>query len=219
VKKKRSSKARPQRTFTDEVTGQVNRLMSGQMTEQFQLMERRINENLKHTLQFYAFKVTVLEDILMDKLDITEDQLNDELLTKEDQMYGFVAVTRPIEKGDMIRLKFYDLNAESKEPQLLKINELCSEKPELNKDFEAELIGLKTGDEKEITVFLPTKNPEGHKVQKGFRYHTTITRVSTPLKPLEEKNEEKSTDSEGSDSVSEGKDTKSAEADGSTEQS
>lgn len=160
------------RSFHDYVAIAAATAVNDDINKQITYAERRINANLKYTLEAFMLMASVTKQILIEKLGETEASFNNRLLNEEDRIEGYFATdTLGATKGNFVRLEVLGGSEEEQKagPQLIKIKDLAANPPELHAEFEAALIGMKTGDKKDVTITLNGVDTS---------YKVTMTRVS-----------------------------------------
>lgn len=175
----------PQVNFRDLVIQATRIAVTDDLQKAVTMSERRINANLKHTLEAMLLKSAVLEQILMEKLGETELTLQERLLNEEDRIEGYTSSTvLGADDGNFVRLEVIGTSEEDLKEgvQRIKIKHLLNTPPELSFDFESAIKGMKTGEQRRVKIIIQDKEQE---------YDVTMRRVSIKnAAPEELKSEE-----------------------------
>lgn len=155
-----SPQKHPQVSFRELLIQATRIAVTDDIQQSAVMIERKINANLKHTLEAFLLKSAVIEQVLMERLGITEAELQDRLLNEEDRIEGyFVTETLGATPGNFVRLEVTGVSEdEAKEGiQRIKIKSLLANPPELNNDFEAAILGMKAGDTRRVKIIIQDK--------------------------------------------------------------
>lgn len=104
------------------------------------------------TFEMLFSRILVLEEVLMDKFQLTAEDFANMISDNEDKREGLVKVESPIEKGDTVRLEVATRTKDQTEFQgqsKLKVQNTGSGQ-NMGPDLEAAIIGMSLGETKEV---------------------------------------------------------------------
>lgn len=171
---------RPQASFAQMVAVEVQRQVNGAIAEQVKMLEGKLQQMVFNISKFNALRMKSLEDYVSQKDSLSAEFFDEQALLTEDKIDGYETSQEGIVVGDRVRFLVKDVNSKNDAEQL-KLDNFGAEPYQLNETIEKEMVGLKTGEKKEIVVSFGE--------DKTFTYEVEVKLVSkqTPAKD-EEKN-------------------------------
>jgi len=192
-KKRSKSTGKPRQTHSfEQLVGKANQeALKPFIMQQMNFLGMQLRQSTLRELSSIQMRIMALEKFAIEKLNITEDDIANKVAELEDEATGLVPSTEGAKEGDLVRATI-NVKAEGQEEfgpeQRMQIDKLSLEPFTVTEDFEKQLIGIKQGETRELTM------DEGKTLVK-----VKADRLSTPKpqpKPVEAKTEESSDESD-----------------------
>jgi len=148
---KRKKQIHPQNSFQDLVAQATLARLGGYIDQEIQGLGQALLQRQQQSLQNVLIRLISIEELAMEKYGLTKDDLAARAASIQDRMEGFTDV-EAVEVGDRVRLEIKTKTADQTEFQgssrLLVDN--AGTGNTLGKEIEGALVGMKTGETKEI---------------------------------------------------------------------
>ncbi len=142
----------PQQSFQQMVGDTTLSKVKGYIDMQLQGMGQALIQRQAQAQQQTFIRIIALEEILMEKFDITKDQLAARVADIQDRSEGFKVVESGVKVGDRVRLEIKIKTAEQKdfqEPSRFMVDNAGSGDT-LGKELEDAAVGMVAGETKEV---------------------------------------------------------------------
>ena len=170
-KSSKPAKGRIHDNFRDLVLQATQANSKDFITKQVSRAAQIIAKDLADQFKPYDLLFDVFQDIIIEMNDkLSKDIIRKRVFDKEDTLLGLVENTEAAKQGDRVRFKLKDITRADSE-QLLAVDKLANTPPELNKDVEEAMVGMKAGELKVVT----TKLPDG----KEYNFEVCVIRASS----------------------------------------
>jgi len=147
-KKKRQQ---PQQSFQQMVSDATLAKFKPYIDSQIQGVAAALAQQQRQQMENVFLRLTVLEQVVEEKLDISKDELAGRVADVEDQAQGFLPV-KTVEEGDRVRMEIRTKAADQDEYQgesRLMVDNVGSGQT-LGPEIEKPVVGMATGEVKEI---------------------------------------------------------------------
>jgi hypothetical protein len=151
-RKQTKTTTHPTTSFQDTVAKAVNEKLNATLNEKIQQAAILITRNLNSSIKDVYTRLTVVEDIISDKLGISQDELALMVASVEDKAAGLTEVEE-VELNDLVRLEIQTKRPtdteflEKTRSQVASVGSGATYGSEL----EAKILGMKKGEVKEFT--------------------------------------------------------------------
>ena len=176
MKKKR--RIQPQNSFERLVTTNVQKALNNHMQVMQQQVLSQVRADVKHTLSALDIEIGALIEIVKEKLGVSSEEFQDRMLNLEDKLVGLEVTTEAIATGDRVRFEVAEQDKLDVTRQLMLDNVGFGPYNDnhMFKDVEAALIGMTTGESKNIDLKIGDQE---------FKYNIKVARVSRKVKTEE----------------------------------
>lgn len=171
-KKKSSGNSHANNSFEQLVAKAVNARLERYIHELFTHFGNDLSQRVFRQLANIQTRIMAIEDIIVEKLNITEAEIQQRVASIEDDATGYKSVSRPAEAGDLLRVSIETKAKGTEEftaPVKRQITKLLNQPYSLTETIEQALVGVSAGETKEVTL-------EG-----DFLVRVTVDRVSENL--------------------------------------
>jgi hypothetical protein len=173
-KKKTNNGGKPHQSLSfEQLVAKANQeRLKPYIHELFMQLGNDLSQRVFRQLANIQTRVMALEEILIEKFNVTEVEIQQKVAEIEDEATGYKAVTRPAEAGDLLRVSIETKAKGTEEftaPVKRQITKLLNQPYSLTETIEKALVGVSTGEQKEVTL-------EG-----DFLVRVTVDRVSENL--------------------------------------
>lgn len=144
----------PTRSFEQLVADATLSKLGGYIDDEIHELGQSLLIRQQQAMSNLLTRLVAVEEILTEKLGMTKDDLSNRVAAVQDRFEGFNEVTdRAVETGDRVRLEIATRTADQSEYQgssRLQIENAGSGQT-LGSEIEGAVVGMKTGETKEIT--------------------------------------------------------------------
>jgi len=189
-KKKKMDSQKPTKSFDQLVADTTIAKFKPFVQQQINTAAQQILQVQNNNLRQINLRVIATEKLLMNKLNMNEDEIAENIVAVEDEVEQLTKVDE-VEKGDVVRVSIKTKGTKDTkftEETRTRVDNVANVPFSLPKDVEDALVGMKEGDQKEITIrqAQPGETPtKDHDIVVSMK----IDRVSRKIK--ESMNEDK----------------------------
>lgn len=181
----KSSKPRATASF-EQLVGKANQeALKPFIMQQMNLMGMQLRQASLKELSSIQMRIMALEKFAIEKLGITEDDIANKVAELEDEATGFILTEEAAVAGDLLRATI-QVKTEGQEEygpeQRMQIEKLAQQPFTVTEGFEAQLVGIKTGETRDVTM------DEGKTLVRvtADRISTLINKPEVPQEVVEE---------------------------------
>lgn len=183
---KRKKQSHPVNSFEQSVAIAVARQMNGELQKYAQNiyteLQGNFNRDFGKAFRVLGISIETLLELLTEKTNITEAEYNEKKLAVEDRIDGFAeSSTGVVSEGDRVRFTIRDTGAENAVTENMMIDNISEKKTQLIGNMDNEILGMKKGEAKTLTVNLGDENTKNEKT-----FELVVLKVSSKVQ-----NEEK----------------------------
>lgn len=173
-KKKTNNGGKPHQNLSfEQLVAKANQeRLKPYIHELFMSLGNDLSQRVFRQLANIQTRVMALEEILIEKFNVSEVEIQQKVAQIEDEATGYSAVTRPAQAGDLLRVSIETKAKGTEEftaPVKRQITKLLNKPFSLTETIETALVGVSAGESKEVTL-------EG-----DFLVRVTVDRVSENL--------------------------------------